>query len=522
VKSTRNVKSSRTKTTINPSWPANLYGAHNSQPFARIDLRGSDKASLRKHLGLNAKQVQALLAEDKKNRFLTTADLSRVRGLSRSIVERLRHRLLLETDRGIYIDDVTAEDGYLFSNRTFRLKVQFTNRGAAAAAVASVTVLWAGDMFTVERALTSKDAENGEVTVEFDKERTLPVGQAQFLVALYRADGAQASFEKSFWILPSNPLSVSLSPAGATVTGTWSARGEYVPAGDRYVTQVTVTVSNGDATPVTLNRISDWSFWDGPIGSGTRVESGTLDWGGSVNVGAFGVWRGTVSFSSPNGSGIYNVYHRKEDMALQIVMAATDGRRPAGDITCRVMLAFGVNIIKVGDFGAQEGVDLYAAVDQMRQIFERRDITLRGVGRYILNNTLAGGYTVLDSENEFRDMLSAWSVPNDWLDVFVVQQFNWGGFNGFAGAIPGPTSKTGRESGLGADKTGFTDASGTLRLNTGVLSQLIGHEIGHYLGLQHVSTSNNLMLANTGTRGPDLNYDPQYRTIAVHGWVVFV
>jgi len=186
-----------------------------------------------------------------------------------------------------------------------------------------------------------------------------------------------------------------------------------------------------------------------------------------------------------------------------------------------VMLAFGVNIIKVGDFGSQEHVDLYNAVDQMRQIYERRDITLRGVGRYILNNSLAGGFTVLDSENEFRDMLERWSVPNDWVDVFVVQQFNWGGYNGYAGNIPGPTSKTGREDGIAGDKTGFTDASGAARLDTGVLSQLLGHEIGHYLGLSHVSTTNNLMLANTGVRGPNLDYD-QYRTLFGHGFMVFV
>ena len=62
-------------------------------------------------------------------------------------------------------------------------------------------------------------------------------------------------------------------------------------------------------------------------------------------------------------------------------MTAADGRRIAGQIACRVMLAYGVNIIKVGDFGAQEHVDLYAAVDQTRQIYEGRDIAFRGIDR---------------------------------------------------------------------------------------------------------------------------------------------
>ncbi len=40
----------------------------------------------------------------------------------------------------------------------------------------------------------------------------------------------------------------------------------------------------------------------------------------------------------------------------------------------------------------------------MRQVCARRDITLRSVGRYIINHSLVGGYTVLDSEDEYRDM----------------------------------------------------------------------------------------------------------------------
>ena len=184
------------------------------------------------------------------------------------------------------------------------------------------------------------------------------------------------------------------------------------------------------------------------------------------------------------------------------------------------MLAYGVNIIKVGTFSSSEHTDLYAAVDQMRQIYERRDITLRGVDRRLIDAATAGAYTITNSEDEFRDMLEDWSCRNDFVDVFVVQDFQWSGFNGYAGDIPGPSSKGGRKDGVAVEKTGYTDASGAARLDVATLAQLIGHEVGHYLGLQHLETTNNLMRSNTGVRGPDLDYD-QYRTMFPHGYVVF-
>jgi len=201
-------------------------------------------------------------------------------------------------------------------------------------------------------------------------------------------------------------------------------------------------------------------------------------------------------------------------------MTAVDGRAIQGEITARVLLAYGVNIIKVGDFGAQEHVDLYDAVDRVRQIYERRDITLRGINRYIINNALAGSNTILNDEDEVRDMWEDWSVPNDFVDVYVAQDFQWSSYNGYAGGIPGPASKGGRSDGVAVEKTGFTDASGTARLDAATLAQLIGHEVGHYLGLPHLETTNNLMRSNTGNRGPDLSYD-QYRLMFPHGFMKY-
>src|SRR5215207_8625151 len=116
-------RSTSTRTRVVPSWPANAYGIHDSEPFARVDLRIADKALLREKLGLTAKQVQVLLAEHKRNNLQSPEGLRRIRGLSKTAIQTLQHRLLFDDDRGIYINDVTAEDSNVFSDRPFRLTI---------------------------------------------------------------------------------------------------------------------------------------------------------------------------------------------------------------------------------------------------------------------------------------------------------------------------------------------------------------------------------------------------------------
>ncbi len=434
------------------------------------------------------------------------------RRLSRS-VER---RLALEPHQ-FAVGDVRIIDGYVLSDRPWSVEVDLVDPADTALHLVSAEVTVRERSFVVE-ALSQPGERT--VRVEMGGERGLPVGPAEIAVSAYRPDGSRALFRRTVFVLPSNPLSLSLGPNGARVTGTWSARGDYVEGQDRFQTDLAVTIANGDGGNVTLDRTVTWKFWDGGVG-GTLVEQGSFSWGGNNVVPGHATLNGTVGFSSPPGSGVYDRYHRKEDMTVELIMHASDGRTISGSITCRVMEAFGINIIKVGSFTTEEHNDLYAAVDGMRQIYEARDLTLNGVGRFIISDAQAGSTTVLNSETEYRDLLRAWSVPGDWIDVFVVQSFAWSTYNGYAGDIPGPLAKTGDKDGVAVDKSGYTDGTtGKKRLDTSVLGPLIGHEVGHYLGLEHVTTDGWLMNGNTGSRGPTISYD-EYQTISGFGWVDF-
>ncbi|MGV3558873.1 hypothetical protein [Larkinella arboricola] len=503
--------------------PGNAFSLSDTPVYQIPDFSKASVEEITRTFGLSkveGTKLQKLAQQHASPEELRKA-LRQPRAVTKATAEVLERHFTFRTTPRFIVTDVTAEKTYVLSNRPFALQISFQNDFDQPVELVNIDVHWAGEPFLIQQELTDADRRKKQVTVAFDETQTLPVGLVRFTVDLYRRDGSQASFIKSFYVLPSNPLSLQVAPAGATVTGTWSARGAFQPGSNTFLTECQVTIANGDASAVTMKRRVNWSFWDGGVGSGSRVESGSFDLSSNPVVPAYSVWQASYWFSSPSGSGIYNKYHGKEDLALEIQMEASDGRIIKRQITCRVMLAYGVNIIKVGDFGSQEHIDLYNSVDIMRQIFEQRDITLRGVQRYIINNSLAGGYTTIDSETEFRNLLSDWSVSNDFVDIYVCQDFNWSGYNGYAGDIPGPTSKTGNTDGVAVEKTGYTDALGVRRLNTDVLSKLIGHEVGHYLGLSHLEDTDNLMRSNTGVRGPALNYD-QYRTMMGHGFMVFI
>jgi len=496
--------------------PVTRYSPLDSIPLKVRPFSQHTARSLADAAGVSAKLAAKVVATARRRRLVSAAQIAAM-GIQPGSVRRLVHAGLFGGEPRVVISDVQPVDGRVMSHRPFRLRVWLASGGPCNGLLRVVTE-WAGEPFVVEQFVSAKDMSRGRIDVRFDRSQTLPVGPATFSVSLITERGAQAEFRVTCAVLPSNPFSLSVSPRDHFVTGSFSARA--VRQGSSFVTVVTVTLSNGNSSAVAMNTGFTWEFWDGGVGSGTRVENGTGSFSGSISVPAFGTWSGWIAFTSPSGSGVFNKLDGKEDLALKIAMTRVSGATVSGEITVRTMFRFGLNITRVGaeSFTSQEYSDLYAAVDVTRTIYERRDVTL-SVDRRNITNAQAGGFTVITSESEARDLFEQWSGPNDFIDVFVVPSISGTGFDGLAGDIPGPTSHSGRESGVVVDKSGFVDGSGTRRLKIPYLGMLIGHEVGHYLGLSHVGTAGNLMLSSSGASDTNLNYDPQYRTIIRHGWV---
>ena len=509
---------SKTTTRLIPQRPINRFSILDNEAvraFSLPDLKPDDLVR-EFRIGPEAAEQVALAGNSTRTPF---AGLDIVQGLQRAERERIRRLCLTGNDTRLAIVDLTPADGKVMSNKAFAMRIHFVASRLDPPRLVSIRTEWLGEPFVNEQWLTPADLKAGYVDVRFGEDQTLPPCVATFRASIWNASGSQANFRTTCVVLPSNPFALNVGPNADFVTGTWSARG--VRHGDAYDTGIAVTLSNGDGSPVGANPQFTWKFWDGGIG-GSLVEQGTGSFGGAISVPAHGTWGGSINFHSPNGSGIFNKYNGREDMTIELAMHTNDGRNVSGAITCRTMFRYGVNFTMVAgeDFTNQEWADLDAAELVMRSIYERRDITFNRDDR-LIHRTDVGGFEIIDSFGEFHDLLNDWSGPdsNHNIDAFVVQAIAvGGGVDGIDGNVPGPTSHAGGDSGVIASKTGFVDSGGARRLHSDYLGMLIGHELGHYLGLEHVSDAGNLMLPSSGTTDTALSY-AQYRTMIQHGWM---
>ncbi len=124
-------------------------------------------------------------------------------------------------------------------------------------------------------------------------------------------------------------------------------------------------------------------------------------------------------------------------------------------------------------YGIQVTRDVYAGADLgIRQIFWRRI----GVAE-------AGGYTVIETRGEAVDITDDFSGPNNGIDVFWVQTIQ--GAGGWCNQ-DGPCDKDAKD-----EQTGVVIQ---IQFNTTRFTGiLLGHELGHYLGLPTGPAANNVM-----------------------------
>jgi hypothetical protein len=321
-------------------------------------------------------------------------------------------------------------------------------------------------------------------------------------LTLYDSLGGADTRRLEAWVLPSNPLSMFVSPANRSIYN-GSVRPDW--ADPNWVTGVTITFVNGDEAAQPMDRTLDWRFWDGGVG-GTLVESGSHTWSGNITVPAHGTWTGGLFFTSPPGSGIHGRYENLEDMTIELMFRRASGAPISATVTCRVMAGFGINIIEVGSYSVAQVSAIATGVNDARDVYENHGLTFSSVDWWSISDADAGGYTVLGDDDEWEDLLDDWTVRNGSVDCFVVQGM-WASFAGYS-PTPGP-----------AGKDGDCENDG---LAVSMSLVCLAHEFGHYMGGHDHADSlgtGNVMHSICG--GRNFTY-AQYRKFFDHDWTRIV
>ena len=143
-----------------------------------------------------------------------------------------------------------------------------------------------------------------------------------------------------------------------------------------------------------------------------------------------------------------------------------------------------MNLIRVGvdQFTHADEQELDGAVQFTRDTFAIVGLGVGRVQRFAITTADANGRENIDNDAEAEALTLEWTVWNDAMDIFFVLTYT-GATIGFS-AVDGPCDKD------AARMNGSVVAIEGAVATTGLI---LAHEVGHYLGLEHVDDPTNLM-----------------------------
>lgn len=142
-----------------------------------------------------------------------------------------------------------------------------------------------------------------------------------------------------------------------------------------------------------------------------------------------------------------------------------------------------------GEFTQADTQRMQAAIDVVREIYSQVGFGIRKLYWRYIPSSEAGGYTVVDA-SEATDLTEDYSGPNDGMDVFFVTSVT--DADGWSN-VDGPCDK---------DAKGRTGSVLELLNSDLITGILLGHEFGHYLGLEHAGDITNLMGDDSASEPP--------------------
>jgi hypothetical protein len=154
----------------------------------------------------------------------------------------------------------------------------------------------------------------------------------------------------------------------------------------------------------------------------------------------------------------------------------------SGNATDLVLILVGHENDFSGATDRDDATKVQYCVQVTRDLYAQVNVGIRRLNWQRIPLADADGYVDILDGAEAEDLTDDWNGPNGGIDVFWVQSI--GDAGGWSN-VDGPCDKDSKDGRTGA----VLELSGSRRF-TGVL---LGHEVGHYLGLSHTNSQANMM-----------------------------
>jgi len=456
---------------------------------AAIDLNGARPDALAAHPLIGKALSSKLLRLRRKVRIDTPDQLLHAGLVDEARVRQLRAYAFGATPLHPLLRGIGIEGRRLYVDEPFALHFEWLRATAVRASILSLSLRFpSGRVAELDIRLSPKEIEACRLAVPgFASGES---GDLYVLATLRDAAGGISRQSARFGVFTRNPVQVFVSPQFLTQSGRAGAP-KFNFAESRWYCNADVRWVNGESRPVNLGRRVDVSVSDAGVGT---IENFSFNLAGDVVIPAYSTVYGNW-FHWHAGGPTFDVFHAKGDVTVRYAMSGS-GFSPQRTQIWRTMRTVGFNIIRVGDFTSTERSEYQRAAAQIASgIYQSRDMTVYGTELYRIEGTTdmnadKARWRFIDNDAEFDAMAAKYSVPNWYMDVFMVESY----FAGFgASYVSAPTDKNGSRSGIviGRDS------------DTVNLGQTFAHEGGHHLGLEHADENDGC--ADTDPASPTIS-----------------
>ena len=151
-----------------------------------------------------------------------------------------------------------------------------------------------------------------------------------------------------------------------------------------------------------------------------------------------------------------------------------------------------MNFIRVGSdqFTNNDLAEMDSALQFTRDTYAQVNLGVGRIEHYVISTGEADGADNINNDDEAEDLTNRWTVPNSALDIFWV--LTYAGTTIGLSRVDGPCDKNAK--GMDGSVVAIEGSANT----TGFV---LAHEAGHYLGLNHSSSSSNLMFGTVPNGG---------------------